>query len=156
LKAKDKPAAVAPQPNVNVPAPQPSAPMFPTPPTVPVPVPTPAPAPAKPFGFFGAPAESPAPSQAPSQAAAPSPEKVPEKVPEAKKASKQEPVKATPVKEGNKGKERKTNGFKLFMSQMLMLGGFVGLGYATVVKGDEMAALQTNVNKALLKVGAPK
>jgi hypothetical protein len=84
---------------------------------------------------------------------APAPAPVPEKQPEAKKVAKSEPAKATSSNE--KGR-KKTNGFKLFMSQMLMLGSFVGLGYAVVVKGEELEAVKANVNKALLKVGAPK
>ena len=73
-----------------------------------------------------------------------------------KKAEKPEPVKAAPVKEDTKGKKRKTNGFKLFMSQIFMFAGFGGLAYATAFKADEMAALKASADKALLQVGAPK
>ena len=80
------------------------------------------------------------------------------KKPEPKKAEakKEEPVKATSVKEDTKGKKRKTNGFKLFMSQLAMFGGFGALGYFAVMKGDEMAALKAKANNALLKVGPTK
>lgn len=142
MQAKDnKPAAVTPK--AEVPAPTPPAPVES------VPAPAPAPAPAKSFGFFGAPAESPAP--------APVPEKVPEvKKPEPRKAAKPEPVKATPVKEDSNGKKRKTNGFKLFMSQIFMFAGFGGLAYATVFKADELDALKSKVDQALLNAGASK
>ena len=81
---------------------------------------------------------------------------MPEKV-EVKKAEKKpEPAKATPKKEEAKGKKRKTNGFKLFMSQIFMFAGIGGLGYALAFKSDEMSALKANANKALLKVGTQK
>jgi hypothetical protein len=126
--------------------------------------PAPAPeAPAKPFSFFSAPVEPPAPAPALPPAPAPAPKPV---APEPKKAEpvKPEPAKATKVEEKKPEpkkvepvkdtKKRKSNGFKLFLSQMLMAGGFVGFGYLVVTKGDELAKVKTTVDDKLMQIGS--
>lgn len=55
-----------------------------------------------------------------------------------------------------KGGRRKTNGFALFASQMLMLGGIVGGAYALLFKGEQLEGLMKAADKAILDATAKK
>lgn len=77
---------------------------------------------------------------------------------EAEKAEKEAAAKkAAAAKEAaKKGGKRKTNGFALFGSQMLMLGGVVGGAYALLFKGEQLEGFMEAADKAILEATAKK
>ena len=77
---------------------------------------------------------------------------------EAKKDEvKQDAKKAVSNPKGaEKGRQKKTNGFALFASQMLMLGAFVGGTYALLFKSDALEGLMQKADDAILSATEKK
>lgn len=86
---------------------------------------------------------------------APKPAVVEAKKAEAKKA---EAKKGDPNKTAKKdeGKKRKSNGFKLFASQMLIYGGFAAGTYALLFKSDDLVEMTTSADRAIMKATSKK
>ena len=111
-------------------------------------------------------------SKAPQQAApappppppAPKPEPVPAPKPQLPKQELPKPASTKKYEEemkGNKdgqrnkrdakkGRKKKSNGFKLFGSQMLMLGAFAGGAYALLFRGELLSGWMEKADKAIL------
>jgi hypothetical protein len=53
-------------------------------------------------------------------------------------------------------RKKKSNGFKLFGSQMLILGGFAAGVYAVLFKSDELSGLMGKADKAIMEATGKK
>lgn len=78
------------------------------------------------------------------------------KVDKKAKRAKAEEAKKNEKAVSDKSRKKKSNGFKLFATQMLIFGGFVAAGYAFLFKSDELSGLMDKADKALMEATTKK
>ena len=106
------------------------------------------------------PASSPAPTPAPFEAKKQEPKKVedPKQAEPAKAAAKKVEAAKKDVKKGQEVKgqqKRKTNGFKLFASQLAMLGAVVAFAYGLLFRSEQLGAVLAKADDYLMGVTTP-